>query len=158
MDITTETTQVADINRGLDDDRTWELIDRILLDCLSEEVARQHIDDRRNLELTALNIKKQLPQQDKSYQNEILSQWSVSIAETIGTDIVSPRLAKTQRTLPTQSVAQISYNQAVLCLSCFIANELDAFLCDEPDNATRIFELTDELPFSPDTSSQLQAA
>ena len=48
---------------------------------------------------------------------------------------------------PSQSVKQFAYKQAVLCVSCFIAEELDAYLSNSPDDAERIFGLAEQLEF-----------
>lgn len=138
----------SDVTAELGEERVWEFIDQILTDSLTRKIAKQHLAEGRNIELTALNIKQKLPQPDRDYQNTFLSKWSVSISQVIGTDIISPRLGRTQRPLPSQSVAQFAYKQAVLCLSCFAALELDAFLTNSPDDASRIFDLADQLQFA----------
>jgi hypothetical protein len=138
-----------DIDSHLSEERAWQFVDRVLIDCLDAEIAQQHIENRQNVDLTALDIKQKIPQTGLDYQNTVLSQWGASVSKVIGTEVISDSVKRTQRSDLTQSVQQYAYRQAVLSLSCFAAKELDAFLTDTPEDATRIFNLVENLEFDP---------
>lgn len=140
-------TKDPDICPQIKEERVWEFVDQVLVDSLSQDIAREHLRPRQNIELTALNIKQKIPQPEHSYQNTFFSKWSVSIVETVGADVISENLGITQRMTLSQSVKQLAYQQAVLCVSCFIAEELDAYLSSSPDNAHRIVSLSEKLEF-----------
>lgn len=137
----------ADISPQVEEERVLEFVDQVLVDSLSIDIAQKHLQPTQSLELTALSIKQKIPQPEYSYQNTFFSKWAVSISETIGTDVISESLGKAQRMTPSQSVKQFAYKQAVLCVSCFIAEELDAYLSNSPDDADRIFSLSEKLEF-----------
>lgn len=143
----TPRTKQSDIAPRVEEEQVWEFVDQVLVDCLSLDIARKHLQTTQATELTALSIKQKIPQAKYSYQNTFFSKWSVSISETIGAGVISESLGKAQRMTPSQSVKQFAYKQAVLCVSCFIAEELDAYLSNSPDDAERIFELAEQLEF-----------
>jgi hypothetical protein len=147
MNAQTPQTKQSDIAPRVEEEQVWEFVDKVLVDCLSLDIARKHLRTTQTTELTALSIKQKIPQAEYSYQNTFFSKWSVSISETIGADVISESLGKAQRMTPSQSVKQFAYKQAVLCVSCFIAEELDAYLSNSPDNAERIFGLAEQLEF-----------
>lgn len=147
MNVQSPQAKRPDICPQIEEERVWEFVDQVLIDSLSQDIALEHLRPTQTVELTALSIKQKIPQPEHSYQNTFLSKWSVSIAETVGTDVISESLGKTQRMTPSQSVKQFAYKQAVLCVSCFIAEEIDAYLSNSPDNADRIFSLSEKLEF-----------
>lgn len=147
MNAQTPQTKQSDIAPCIEEEQVWEFVDQVLVDCLSLDIARKHLQTAQTTELTALSIKQKIPQAEYKYQNTFFSKWSVSISETIGANVISESLGKAQRMTPSQSVKQFAYKQAVLCVSCFIAEELDAYLSNSPDNAKRIFSLAEELEF-----------
>ncbi|KZX46197.1 hypothetical protein AV929_15605 [Haloarcula sp. K1] len=148
MNVQSPQTKRPDIRSEIEEERVWNFVDRVLVDSLSREIAQKHLRPTQTVELTALSLKQMIPQPEHCYQNTFLSNWSVSIAETVGTDVISESLEKTQRMTPSKSVKQFSYKQAVLCISCFIAKELDAYLSNSPDDANRIFSLAEDIKFS----------
>lgn len=138
----------CDIKPATNERDVWNFVDDLTTTILTPTIAQRHLQPGQNIKLTALEIKHQLPKAKSSDQTEFLNKHSVSISNTIGADIIPTDLAEQQQTPVSGSVKQFAHKQAALCLSVFLAKELDAYLSNSPENAERIFDLEDQLQFS----------
>lgn len=135
----------ADIGARLSDSEVWEIVDELLVNCLTPDLVEEHIGTGYNVGLTALEIKRRLTHPEELDALNVFIRWGVSITETVGVEHIPKSIENTLRPRPTQTVHQFASNQALLVVACFIANELDAYLSGKYHNGQRIFNLTDQL-------------